>query len=159
MRVGQGFDAHRLVPGRRLVLGGVIIDHPMGLEGHSDADVLTHAVIDAILGAAGLGDIGLHFPETDPVFEGACSIGLLETACRKVAGMGFRIGNIDATIIAQAPRMAPFRTQMADNLAAAAGVPVDRVNVKATTAERMGFTGREEGIAAAAVVLLEEEAP
>lgn len=159
MRVGHGFDAHRLAPGRRLTLGGVVIDHNMGLDGHSDADVLTHAVIDAILGAAGLGDIGLHFPDWDPAFEGASSLSLLETACRKVVGMGFRIENIDATIIAEAPRMAPFRTQMADNIAHSAGVPPDRVNVKATTVEGMGFTGRKEGIAAAAVALLEEDAP
>jgi 2-C-methyl-D-erythritol 2,4-cyclodiphosphate synthase len=157
MRIGQGYDAHKLVSGRRLILGGVVIDHPEGLEGHSDADALTHAVIDAILGAAGLGDIGLHFPDSDPAFEGASSIGLLETVCRKIAGMGFRVGNIDATIIAEAPRMAPFRTQMADNLAAAVGVSADRINVKATTAEGMGFTGRKEGIAASAVVLLYED--
>ena len=155
MRVGQGFDAHKLVEGRKLILGGVQIEHPTGLDGHSDADVLTHAVIDALLGAAGLGDIGMHFPDSDPAYKDASSIGMLEIIATAVHGMGFRIVNIDATILEQKPKIGPHRAAMVGNLALATGVEPDRVNVKATTTEGLGFIGRSEGIAAAAVVSLE----
>lgn len=154
MRIGQGYDVHALVPGRRLVLGGVSIDHPRGLLGHSDADALLHAVTDALLGAAGLGDIGGHFPDTDPRWRGADSRSLLRAALAQVRLAGWQVGNADATVVAQAPRLAPHVPAMRANLAADLGVPVDRVNVKAKTHERLGFEGREEGIAAQAVVLL-----
>ncbi len=156
MKVGQGFDAHRLVEGAKLVLGGVKIDHPRGLEGHSDADVLVHAVIDALLGATGLGDIGMHFPDTDPAYKGISSIEMLKTICTAVGELGLRVTNIDATIIAQEPKMGSHRPEMVGNLALAAGIEPDRVNVKATTTEGMGFTGRGEGIAALAVVVLDK---
>lgn len=157
MRVGQGFDVHALVPGRRLVLGGVDIPFGRGLLGHSDADVLLHAVIDALLGAAGLGDIGRHFPDSDPRFKDADSRGLLREAARLLERSGYRVGNIDATLIAQAPRLAPHTAAMAANIAADLGIEAGAVNVKAKTAERLGFAGRGEGIAAQAVVLIERD--
>lgn len=157
MRVGHGFDVHRLVEGRKLVLAGVEIAYPLGLLGHSDADVAAHAVIDALLGAAGLGDIGMHFPDTDPAFRDISSMRLMETACDAVRSLGFRISNIDLTIVAQEPKIGPYRGAMVGNLADAAGVDAERVNVKATTTEGLGITGRKEGIAASAVVLLEED--
>lgn len=154
-RIGQGFDVHALVTGRPLVIGGVTIPHDRGLLGHSDADVLLHAITDALLGAAGLGDIGRHFPDTDPAFAGADSRVLLRESARRVRESGLGVGNVDATIIAQAPRMAPHIPAMVACIAEDLGVPVSRVNVKAKTTERLGFTGRGEGIAAEAVVLLE----
>lgn len=153
-RVGQGYDCHALVPGRKLIIGGVTISHVSGLLGHSDADVLLHAITDAILGAAGLGDIGRHFPDTDARFSGADSRELLREARRRVAGAGYAIGNVDATIIAQAPKMAPHIGQMAENIASDLDIPVGQVNIKAKTSERLGFVGREEGIAADAIALL-----
>jgi 2-C-methyl-D-erythritol 2,4-cyclodiphosphate synthase len=155
LRVGQGFDAHKLVEGRKLILGGVEIHHSMGLEGHSDADALTHAVIDALLGAAGLGDIGMHFPDSDPAYKDASSIHMLEIIAAAVRDMGFRIVNIDATIFAQKPKIGPHRAAMVGNLATAAKIDPDRVNVKATTTEGLGFIGRGEGITAAAIVSLD----
>ena len=155
MRIGQGFDVHALVAGRKLIIGGVEIPYDRGLEGHSDADVLIHAICDALLGAAGLGDIGRHFPDTDPAYKGADSRVLLRAVSQKVVGAGFSVGNVDATIIAQAPRMAPYITQMVANLTADLELPRGAVvNVKATTTERLGFTGRGEGIAAQAIALL-----
>lgn len=159
MRIGHGFDAHRFVANRPLVLGGEQIDHPRGLEGHSDADVLTHAVIDALLGAAAMGDIGMSFPDTDPAYRGASSIGLLRTVVQAIQAKGFRIVNLDVTVMAQAPKIGPHRSAMVRNLAAAAEIDQSLVNVKATTTEGLGFTGRAEGIAASAVVLLEEDIP
>ncbi len=156
MRIGQGYDVHALVVGRKLILGGVHVPYDRGLEGHSDADVLIHAVCDALLGAAALGDIGKHFPDTDPGYKNADSRVLLRAVVRKVAEAGFPIiCNLDATIIAQAPRMAPHIAQMALNLAGDLGVDPRCVNVKATTTEHLGFTGRGEGIAAQAVVLID----
>ncbi len=154
MRIGHGYDVHRLAPGRRLVLGGVGIPWERGLDGHSDADVLTHAVMDALLGAAALGDIGRLYPDTDPRYEGADSLALLRDVADRVAGAGYAVGNVDATVVAQAPRLAPYLDRMAQNLADAIGVARGCVNVKATTEERMGFTGRGEGIAAHAVCLI-----
>ena len=159
MRVGHGFDVHQLVAGRRLVIGGVEIPHDKGLGGHSDADVLLHAVTDALLGAAGLGDIGRHFPDTDPAHRDADSRRLLREAMAKVRAAGYVVVNVDSTIIAQAPRMAPHIPAMVANLAADLGVPPDRVNVKAKTTERLGFAGRGEGIAAEAVALLDDARP
>ena len=156
MRVGHGFDVHQLVAGRRLVIGGVEIPHDKGLGGHSDADVLLHAITDALLGAAGLGDIGRHFPDTDPAHRDADSRTLLREAMAKVRAAGYVVVNVDSTIIAQAPRMAPHIPAMEANLAADLGVPPDRVNVKAKTTERLGFAGRGEGIAAEAVALLDD---
>lgn len=153
-RVGQGFDVHALVPGRRLVIGGVDIPWERGLLGHSDADVLLHAVTDALLGAAGLGDIGRHFPDTDARFSGADSRVLLREAVRRVAEAGFETVNVDATVIARAPKLAPHAAQMAANIAADLGIDAHSVNVKAKTTERLGFTGRGEGIAAQAVALV-----
>lgn len=153
-RIGQGYDCHALVEGRRLVIGGVEIAHSRGLLGHSDADVLLHAITDALLGAAGLGDIGRHFPDTDARFAGADSRVLLREAVALVANAGYAVGNLDATIIAQAPRMAPHIALMQANIAADLGMAVTQVNIKAKTNERLGFLGREEGIAAEAVVLL-----
>jgi 2-C-methyl-D-erythritol 2,4-cyclodiphosphate synthase len=153
-RIGQGFDVHALVPGRRLVLGGVEIPYERGLLGHSDADVLAHAVTDALLGAAGLGDIGRHFPDTDARFAGADSLVLLAEAVRRVREAGYSVGNVDATIVAQAPRMAPHIDEMNARLARAIGIEVGQVNVKARTTERLGFEGRSEGISAHAVALL-----
>lgn len=153
-RVGQGYDCHALVSGRPLIIGGVTIPHATGLLGHSDADVLLHAITDALLGAAGLGDIGRHFPDTDMKFAGADSRALLREAVKRVANSGWAIGNIDATIIAQAPKMAPHISRMVSNIAEDAGVDAGFVNIKAKTNEKLGFLGREEGIAAEAVVLL-----
>jgi 2-C-methyl-D-erythritol 2,4-cyclodiphosphate synthase len=155
MRTGIGYDSHRLAAGRRLVLGGVEIESDFGLDGHSDADVLTHAVIDAVLGAAGLGDIGQHFPDTDPEFAGADSIGLLATAVDRVREAGFRIGNVDATVVIERPKLAPHRQAMQARLAQTLGVGEGDVNVKATTGELVGFVGRREGAAALAVATLE----
>lgn len=154
MRIGQGFDVHQLVEGRKLIIGGVEIPHDKGLLGHSDADVLLHAICDALLGAAALGDIGRHFADTDSRFKNIDSRILLREVARMVTNAGFRIGNLDATIIAQAPKMAPHIPRMVENIAADLGVAVNAVNVKATTTERLGFSGREEGIAAQAVALL-----
>jgi len=155
MRVGQGFDVHRLVAGRRLVIGGVEIPHDKGLLGHSDADVLLHAICDALLGAAALGDIGKHFPDTDPKYKGIDSRALLRHVAGLLAERGRRVVNVDATIIAEAPRMAPHIPRMVQNIAADLGIEANYVNVKATTTEQLGFTGRGEGIAAQAVCLLE----
>ena len=156
MRIGHGYDVHKLVEGRDLILGGVKIDYEKGLLGHSDADVLLHAVSDALLGAAGLGDIGRHFPDTDPKYKGADSLMLLREVYRKISEKGFRVGNIDVTMIAQKPKLKDFIPQMQENIAAAVGVAPDRVNVKATTEEKLGFTGSGEGMACHAVCLLEE---
>jgi 2-C-methyl-D-erythritol 2,4-cyclodiphosphate synthase len=153
-RIGQGYDCHRLVEGRKLILGGVDIPHHLGLLGHSDADALLHAITDAILGAAALGDIGKHFPDTDPEFKGADSRVLLREAAKRVKATGYDIGNIDATIIAQRPKMAPHIPAMVANIAADLGVSVGQVNIKAKTNEKMGYLGREEGINADAVALL-----
>jgi 2-C-methyl-D-erythritol 2,4-cyclodiphosphate synthase len=155
MRIGHGYDVHRLVPGRRLILGGVDIPHETGLLGHSDADVLLHAICDAILGAIGEGDIGRHFPDTDPAFKGASSIKLLQHVMGIAGSRGYRVGNVDATIVAQKPKLAPYISQMIGNIAEALGCDRDRVNVKATTTEELGFAGRKEGIAAYGVALLE----
>ena len=154
MRIGQGFDVHQLVAGRKLIIGGVEISYELGLLGHSDADVLLHAVCDALLGAAALGDIGRHFADTDAKFKNIDSRILLREVARLVANAGFRIGNVDATIIAQAPKMAPHITQMVENIASDLGIAMNAVNVKATTTEKLGYTGRGEGIAAQAVALL-----
>ena len=156
MRIGHGYDVHRLVEGRDLILGGVKIDYEKGLLGHSDADVLLHAVSDALLGAAGLGDIGRHFPDTDPKYKGADSLALLREVYRKISEKGFRVGNIDVTMIAQKPKLKDFIPQMQENIAAAVNVTPDRVNVKATTEEKLGFTGSGEGMSCHAVCLLEE---
>lgn len=153
-RIGQGYDCHQLVEGRKLILGGVEIPHHLGLLGHSDADALLHAITDAILGAAALGDIGKHFPDTDPNFKGADSRVLLREAARRVKATGYDIGNIDCTIIAQKPKMAPHIPSMAANIAEDLGITVGQVNVKAKTNEKMGYLGREEGINADAVALL-----
>ena len=154
MRIGQGFDVHALVPGRKLIIGGVDIPNEKGLDGHSDADVLLHALCDALLGAAALGDIGRHFPDTDSRYKNADSRVLLREVSRLVQEAGYRIVNIDATIIAQAPKMAPHIPSMMNNIAADLGLSRGQVNIKATTTEGLGFTGRAEGIAAAAIVLL-----
>ena len=154
MRIGHGYDVHRLVAGRKLILGGVDIPHDTGLLGHSDADVLLHAVSDAILGAIAAGDIGKHFPDSDPAYKGADSIELLRHVMGLAREKGYCIGNIDATIVAQKPKLAPFIEQMKLNIAAAVGAEPDRINVKATTTEELGFAGRKEGIAAYAVALL-----
>jgi len=154
-RIGQGFDVHALVAGRKLLIGGVDIPYDRGLLGHSDGDVLLHAISDALLGAAGLGDIGQHFPDTDDRYQGADSLELLREVGARIAALRFEVVNLDATIIAQAPRMAPHIPQMVQNIAAALGVAARQVNVKAKTTERLGFTGRGEGIAAEAVVLIQ----
>lgn len=154
MRIGQGFDVHQLVEGRKLIIGGVEIFYDKGLLGHSDADVLLHAICDALLGAAALGDIGRHFSDADAKFKNMDSRILLREVSRMVTNAGFRIGNLDATIIAQAPKMAPHIPRMIENIAADLGVAVNAVNVKATTTEKLGFSGRGEGIAAQAVALL-----
>ncbi len=156
MRIGLGYDAHRLVEGRRLVLGGVAIPHPLGLLGHSDADVLSHAVGDALLGAAAAGDLGTHFPDSDPAYKDISSLVLLEKIAALVKARGFKPVNVDATIVAEKPRLAPHIPAMVANLAAALGLPPEAVNVKATTTEQMGFTGKGEGLAAYAVALVEE---
>ena len=155
MRIGHGYDVHRLVEGRDLILGGVKISYEKGLLGHSDADVLTHAVMDALLGAAALGDIGKHFPDTDPAYKGADSLKLAQHVAKLLQDKGYRIGNIDATVIAQAPKLAPHIPLMKQNLARALGCDADQINVKATTEEHLGFTGEGLGIAAHAVCLIE----
>ena len=155
MRIGHGYDAHRLVEGRALVLGGVRIPFEKGLDGHSDADVLTHAVMDALLGAAAMGDIGKLFPDTDDRYLGADSIALLREVDRRLTEAGYRLGNLDVTVIAQRPKLAPYINQMRQNLAAALHTELQNVSVKATTEEHLGFTGSGEGIAAHAVCLLE----
>ena len=154
LRIGQGFDVHALVAGRKLIIGGVDIPYHLGLDGHSDADVLLHAISDALLGAAALGDIGRHFPDSDGAFKNIDSRVLLRSVKEKISAAGYAVVNIDATIIAQAPRMAPHIAAITSNIAADLGVPTDAVNVKATTTEKLGFTGRGEGIAAQAVCLL-----
>lgn len=154
MRIGHGYDVHKLVEKRRLILGGVEIPWEKGLLGHSDADVLTHAVMDALLGAAALGDIGQHFPDHDPAFKGADSLVLLAHVVRLIGEKGWKVGNVDATIIAQKPKLAPHIPIMRENLARVMGVGLDQINVKATTEEKLGFTGSGEGMAAHAVCLL-----
>ncbi len=153
-RIGQGYDCHALVPGRPLIIGGVKIPHRLGLLGHSDADVLLHAITDALFGAAGLGDIGRHFPDTDPNYAGADSRVLLREAGRRVREAGYEIGNIDATLIAQAPKMAPHIPAMISHIAADLDLDPEQVNIKAKTNERLGWEGREEGIGAQAIVLI-----
>ena len=159
MRIGQGFDVHRLVPGRKLVVGGVHIAHEKGLAGHSDADVLLHAICDALLGAAALGDIGRHFPDTDPAYKGIDSRELLRQVAKLLADRGWRTVNVDATIIAESPRMAPHIPSMVANIADDLAIESHCVNVKATTTEKLGFTGRGEGIAAQAICLIERSDP
>ena len=154
MRIGHGYDVHRLVPDRALILGGVRLDYPLGLEGHSDADVLTHAVMDALLGAAGLGDIGRHFPDSDPAYKGIDSQKLLARVRDLLRERGFRVGNVDVTLIAQAPKLAPHIPEMKRTLADTLQIEPQRLNLKATTEERLGFTGREEGVACHCVCLL-----
>jgi len=157
MRVGFGYDAHRLVPGRPLILGGVEIPHHSGLSGHSDADVLTHALGDALLGAVAAGDLGRHFPDSDPAYQGISSLILLERIVTVVQSRGFRPLNVDVTVVAEQPRLAPYVPQMIDKLAPILGLAHDAVSIKATSTEKMGFAGREEGIAAYAVVLVARE--
>lgn len=156
MRIGHGYDVHALVAGRDLILGGVKIPHTKGLLGHSDADALIHAVCDACLGAAGLGDIGRHFPDTDPQYKSIDSRILLRKVHEAIQAKGWKVSNVDATIVAQAPKLSPYILQMAQNLASDLGISPDAVNVKAGTTEKLGFSGREEGIEAYAVVLLEK---
>ena len=155
-RIGHGYDVHRLVGERKLILGGVEVPYEFGLLGHSDADVLTHAVMDALLGAASLGDIGKHFPDTDPAYKGADRLKLLDHVMELLAERGWRVGNVDATIVAQRPKLASFLPQMKENLAARMGVTPEQVNVKATTEEKLGFTGSGEGMAVHAVALREK---
>ena len=154
MRIGHGYDVHKLVDGRKLILGGVEVPHDLGLLGHSDADVLVHAVMDALLGAAALGDIGGLFPDTDPKYKGADSMALLAEVCRLIGEKGYNISNIDSTVIAQKPKLKPFIDQMKKNIADVCGIDEECVNVKATTEEKLGFTGRMEGISAHAVCLI-----
>lgn len=154
MRIGHGYDVHKLVEGRDLILGGVKIPHRLGLLGHSDADVLLHAISDALLGALALGDIGKHFPDTDPAYKGADSIVLLQNVVKLIEAQGYAVGNIDATILAQQPKLRPYIDEMRENIARAVGADISQISVKATTEEHLGFTGREEGIAAHAVCLL-----
>ena len=156
MRIGHGYDVHKLVEGRDLILGGVKIDYEKGLLGHSDADVLLHAVSDALLGAAGLGDIGKHFPDTDPQYKGADSLMLLQVVAQRVKEAGYRVSNIDVTMIAQKPKLKDHIPQMVLNIASAVGIEANRVNVKATTEEKLGFTGEGLGMSCHAVCLLEE---
>ncbi len=156
IRIGHGFDVHRLVEGRKCIIGGVDIPYPKGLDGHSDADVLLHAICDALLGAAALGDIGKHFPDSDPRFKGIDSRELLRHVVALLKEKGYVVANLDATVIAEAPKLAPHIAAMCANVAADTGLPVDDVNVKATTSERLGFTGRGEGIAAEAVCLIKK---
>ena len=156
MRIGHGYDVHRLVEGRDLILGGVKIEHTLGLLGHSDADVLLHAVMDALLGAAALRDIGYHFPDTDPAYKGADSRALLREVGKKIAAAGYRVGNIDVTMIAQKPKLKPHIPTMAANIAQDLGIRENQVNVKATTEENLGFTGTCEGMSCHAVCLLED---
>lgn len=158
MRIGMGYDVHKLVEDRKLILGGVEIPYEKGLLGHSDADVLLHAIMDALLGAAALGDIGKHFPDTDPQYKGISSIKLLEHVGRLLSDNLYIIGNIDATVIAQRPKLAPYREQMVKNIAQALNISEDQINIKATTEEGLGFTGRGEGISSQAICLLETAA-
>ncbi len=155
MRIGHGYDVHRLVSGRKLILGGVEISYELGLEGHSDADVLLHALMDALLGAAGMGDIGVLFPDNDPRFKGISSLLLLQEVAERVGQKGYTVGNVDVTMIAQRPKMRAYIPQMEENIAKTLGVAVDVVNIKATTEEHLGFTGSGEGMACHAVCLLE----
>ena len=157
MRIGHGYDVHRLVPNRDLIIGGVKIDYELGLDGHSDADVMLHAVMDALLGAAALRDIGYHFPDTDMRYKGADSRMLLREVARKIDEAGYKLGNVDVTMIAQRPKLKPHIPQMMENIAADLGVDVGRVNVKATTEERLGFTGEGLGMSCHAVCILEEK--
>jgi len=153
-RIGFGYDVHRLVKGRPLILGGVEIPHPVGLDGHSDADVLIHAIIDAVIGALGAGDIGQHFPDTDPAYKGVSSLSLLKTTTDMIRQQGFRLNNLDATVVAQEPRLALYLNTMREKLAETLAASADRVNIKATTSERLGFCGKREGMEAFAVVSL-----
>jgi len=155
-RIGQGFDVHQLLEGRPLIIGGIEIPYEKGLLGHSDADVLLHAITDAILGAVGLGDIGTHYPDTDPAYKGADSKALLKNSWNLVKEKGYKVGNLDCTIIAQKPKMAPYIDDMKQCIARILEANVEKINIKATTTERLGFTGREEGIASLAVILLEK---
>ncbi|MBQ9031026.1 MAG: 2-C-methyl-D-erythritol 2,4-cyclodiphosphate synthase [Parasporobacterium sp.] len=155
MRIGQGYDVHRFAENRKLILGGEEITYAKGLDGHSDADVLTHAIMDALLGAAALGDIGLLFPDTDAAYKGADSLKLLEEVGRRIRAAGYEIGNVDSTVIAQEPKLRPYIDRMRENLSRALQIDKDQVSVKATTEEKLGFTGRKEGIAAQAVALLQ----
>lgn len=155
LRIGHGYDVHRLVEGRKLILGGVEIEHTLGLLGHSDADVLLHAISDALLGAAAMGDIGGMFPDTDPAFKDADSLLLLKQVVERLEKSGYSVGNIDATVIAQKPKLKPFIEKMRENIAAACECDISQINVKATTEEKLGFTGCEEGIAAHAVCIIE----
>ncbi len=155
MRIGHGYDVHRLIEGRRLILGGVEVPYEKGLDGHSDADVLLHAVMDALLGAAALGDIGQMFPDTDPALKGANSLVLLKKVARRLSGLGFQLSNLDCTLVVQRPKLAPFLPEMRQKIALATGAELGRINIKATTEEGLGFTGSGEGIAAHAVVLLD----
>ena len=157
MRIGHGYDVHRLVPNRDLIIGGVKIEYELGLDGHSDADVMLHAVMDALLGAAALRDIGYHFPDTDMRYKGADSRMLLREVARKIDEAGYRLGNVDVTMIAQKPKLKPHIPQMMENIAADLGVEVNRVNVKATTEEKLGFTGEGLGMSCHAVCILEEK--
>jgi 2-C-methyl-D-erythritol 2,4-cyclodiphosphate synthase len=154
-RIGNGYDVHRLVEGRKLILGGVNIPHSLGLDGHSDADVLCHALCDSLLGASGAGDLGKHFPDTDDQWEGMSSLVLLEETANIIAKRGYQITNIDTTIVAQQPKLAPYIQAMTSNIAECLKIHSNQVNIKATTTENLGFTGREEGISAYAVVLLQ----
>lgn len=154
-RIGHGYDVHRLVEGRKLILGGVEIEHSLGLLGHSDADVLLHAISDALLGAAAMGDIGGMFPDTDPTFKDADSLMLLKQVVARLKSNGYSVGNIDATVIAQKPKLKPFIGKMCENIALACECDISQINVKATTEEKLGFTGSEEGIAAHAVCIIE----
>ncbi len=156
IRIGQGYDVHRLVQGRKLVLGGVDIPFEKGLLGHSDADVLAHAIMDALLGAAAMGDIGKLFPDSDERYRGADSLQLLREVCRKLRAAGYEIGNVDSTVVAQAPKLAPYIPQMRQNIAAAAEVEPEQVSVKATTEEQLGFTGSGDGVSAQAIALLQK---
>ncbi len=156
IRIGQGYDVHRLVQGRKLVLGGVDIPFEKGLLGHSDADVLVHAIMDALLGAAAMGDIGKLFPDSDERYRGADSLQLLREVCRKLRAAGYEIGNVDSTVVAQAPKLAPYIPQMRQNIAAAAEVEPEQVSVKATTEEQLGFTGSGDGVSAQAIALLQK---
>ncbi len=157
IRVGHGYDVHRLIENRKLILGGVEIPYEKGLLGHSDADVLVHAIMDALLGAAALGDIGTHFPDTDPAYSGADSIGLLKQVCRLLAQKGYQVSNIDATVIAQQPKLKPYIQTMRQRIADAMQTEPDAVSIKATTEEKLGFTGRLEGISAHCVALITKE--
>ena len=156
MRIGHGYDVHKLVEGRPLILGGVTIPYELGLLGHSDADVLLHSVMDALLGAAALGDIGRHFPDTDPAYKGADSLELLKEVGKKIAAAGYRVGNVDVTMIAQRPKLKGYIPVMEANISGALGVPRNRINVKATTEEHLGFTGEGLGMSCHAVCILEE---